>query len=60
MRKELEKYFRTDKLPHIWCPGCGHGIITGAVIRAIDNLKLDQDKICIVPGSDAHRELPDI
>lgn len=50
MRKELEKYFRTDKLPHIWCPGCGNGIIMGAVVRAIDNLKLDQDKICIVSG----------
>ncbi|AEE91448.1 2-oxoglutarate synthase subunit KorB [Tepidanaerobacter acetatoxydans Re1] len=50
MRKELEKYFRKDKLPHIWCPGCGHGIITGAVVRAIDNLKLEQNKICIVSG----------
>ncbi|ADL07961.1 2-oxoacid:ferredoxin oxidoreductase subunit beta [Thermosediminibacter oceani] len=50
MRKNLEKYFRIDKLPHIWCPGCGHGIITGAVVRAIDNLKLDKDKICIVSG----------
>ncbi len=50
MRKELEKYFRNDKLPHIWCPGCGHGIITGAVVRAIDNLGLDQNKICIVSG----------
>lgn len=50
MRKELEKYYRTDKLPHIWCPGCGHGIITGAVVRAIDNLKLDPKKICIVSG----------
>lgn len=50
MRKELEKYFRTEKLPHIWCPGCGHGILTGAVVRAIDNLKLDQSKTCIVSG----------
>ena len=50
MRKELQKYFRNDKLPHIWCPGCGHGIITGAVIRAIDNLNLEQSKICIVSG----------
>ncbi|TYP54326.1 2-oxoacid:ferredoxin oxidoreductase subunit beta [Thermosediminibacter litoriperuensis] len=50
MRKSLEKYYRIDKLPHIWCPGCGHGIITGAVVRAIDNLKLDKDKICIVSG----------
>lgn len=50
MRKELEKYFRTEKLPHIWCPGCSNGIITGAVVRAIHNLKLDQKKICIVSG----------
>jgi 2-oxoglutarate ferredoxin oxidoreductase subunit beta len=50
MRKELERYFRKDKLPHIWCPGCGHGIIMGAVIRTIDNLQLNQDKICIVSG----------
>ncbi|MCF6097414.1 2-oxoacid:ferredoxin oxidoreductase subunit beta [Thermovorax subterraneus] len=50
MRKNLEKYYRIDKLPHIWCPGCGNGIITGALVRAIDNLKLDKDKICIVSG----------
>ena len=43
MRKELEKYFRNDKLP-IWCPGCGHGIITGAVVRAIDNQGLIKTK----------------
>ena len=23
----IDKYFRMDNLPHIWCPGCGHGII---------------------------------
>ncbi|WP_422448729.1 2-oxoacid:ferredoxin oxidoreductase subunit beta [Thermoanaerobacterium sp. DL9XJH110] len=50
MRKKLEKYFRTEKLPHIWCPGCGNGIIMGAVVRAIDNLQLEQKKICIVSG----------
>ncbi len=50
MRKELEKYFRANRLPHIWCPGCGHGIITGALMRAIDNLKLDKKNICIVSG----------
>ncbi len=50
MRPQLEKYFRMNKLPHIWCPGCGHGIILGSIIRAIDNLDLDQDNICIVSG----------
>ena len=46
----VHQYFREEKLPHIWCPGCGHGIIMHAVIRAIDNLKVDTDKLCIVSG----------
>lgn len=46
----IEKYYRTDTLPTIWCPGCGNGIITSAIVRAIDNLNLDRDKICIVSG----------
>ena len=57
MRKELEKYFRANRLPHIWCPGCGHGIITGALMRAIDNLKLDKKNICIVSELDVHQGL---
>lgn len=46
----IKNYFREDKLPHIWCPGCGHGIIMHAVVRAIDKLGLDKEKICIVSG----------
>jgi 2-oxoglutarate ferredoxin oxidoreductase subunit beta len=46
----VKEYFRMDKLPHIWCPGCGHGIITRAVIKAIDELKLDKNRVCIVSG----------
>lgn len=44
------KYYRNGKLPHIWCPGCGHGILTNAVVRAIDNLGLNKDKVCIISG----------
>lgn len=51
MQSELiQKHMRIEKLPHIWCPGCGHGIITHAIIRAIDQLGLDKDKVCIVSG----------
>lgn len=51
MKHELiEKYYVEDRLPHIWCPGCGHGVATAAIIEAIDNLKLDPDKVCIVSG----------
>jgi 2-oxoglutarate/2-oxoacid ferredoxin oxidoreductase subunit beta len=49
MRELLTKYYR-PKLPHIWCPGCGNGIVTSAVVRAIDKLQLQQDKTTIVSG----------
>jgi len=41
---------RTQTLPHIWCPGCGNGIVLGAVLRAIDRRGLDQDRTVIVSG----------
>lgn len=46
----LERYTRRDKLPHIWCPGCGNGIIMGAVIRALDQAGVHQKKTVIVSG----------
>lgn len=46
----VENYFRMDKLPHIWCPGCGHGIIMASIVRAIEKLGLDKDKVCVVSG----------
>lgn len=51
MASELvQNYFRMDKLPHIWCPGCGHGILMRAIGKAIENLGLDKDKVCVVSG----------
>lgn len=50
MSENVVKYLRTDMMPTIWCPGCGHGIIMGSVIRAIDELGLDQDRTVIVSG----------
>ena len=32
----IEKYLRQSALPHIWCPGCGHGILLAAILRAIE------------------------
>ena len=34
------RYMRIDHLPHIWCPGCGNGILMRDVVAAIDNLNL--------------------
>jgi 2-oxoglutarate ferredoxin oxidoreductase subunit beta len=46
----IKKTLRIDKLPHIWCPGCGHGILMRAVAQAIENKGLDKNKVCIVSG----------
>jgi 2-oxoglutarate/2-oxoacid ferredoxin oxidoreductase subunit beta len=46
----VEKYLRVNRLAHIWCPGCGIGMIINGAIRAIDKAKLDPDKTVIVSG----------
>ena len=48
--KLIENSLRLDRLPHIWCPGCGHGILMRDVCQAIDDLGLERDKVCIVSG----------
>ena len=48
--KLIEKYFRPEHLPQIWCQGCGNGIILHDVVKAIDDLQLDVDKTVIVSG----------
>lgn len=50
MRNSTDKYLRTEKLPHIWCPGCGNGIVLGAMVRAFDKMGCDQDNTVIVSG----------
>ncbi|MTI81091.1 MAG: 2-oxoacid:ferredoxin oxidoreductase subunit beta [Firmicutes bacterium] len=50
MLPEVEQYFRIEKLPHMWCPGCGNGIVLHSLINAISGLGLDQDKTTIVSG----------
>jgi len=47
---DFEKYLRSDKLPLIWCEGCGNGIILKAMLGAIDRLALDQDRVTMVSG----------
>jgi 2-oxoglutarate ferredoxin oxidoreductase subunit beta len=48
--KDIEKYLRLNKLPHIWCPGCGNGIVLGGILRAIGKLNLDQNKVAVISG----------
>lgn len=47
---DVRRYLRLPQMPHILCPGCGHGIVAGALLRAIHRLGLDQDKVAVVAG----------
>lgn len=45
-----EKYIRGDRLPHIFCEGCGIGIILGCFARALTELDFDMDRLVVVSG----------
>ena len=48
----------TKKFPNVWCAGCGIGIVMGALIRAIDNLCLDQNDVALVSGIGCTGRMP--
>lgn len=57
--KLIHKYLRHDKkFPHVWCPGCGIGIMLGALIRAIDRCGFTKDEIVLVSGIGCTGRLP--
>ncbi len=57
--KLIHKYLRHDKkFPHVWCPGCGIGIMLGALIRALDRVGYEKDEIVLVSGIGCSGRLP--
>ena len=53
------RYLRSKKrFPHVWCPGCGVGIVMGSIIRAVDALKWELDDIVMVSGIGCTSRMP--
>jgi 2-oxoglutarate ferredoxin oxidoreductase subunit beta len=50
MVRALEKYIRPGVKVTPFCPGCGHGILMGLILRAIDELDMDMKKMLFVSG----------
>jgi 2-oxoglutarate ferredoxin oxidoreductase subunit beta len=57
-REDVMNLVRTKFMPHIWCPGCGHGIIMNALLRSIADLKLPKEKVCIASGIGCSSRMP--
>ncbi len=55
----VHKYLRPKKtFPHVWCSGCGLGVVLGALIRAIDRLQIPKDDIAVLSGIGCSSRLP--
>lgn len=46
----LSKYLRDAMMPHIWCTGCGNGVILNCFVQAVHELEMDLDKLVVVSG----------
>ncbi len=57
MHPLAEKYLRKDALPFIFCPGCGHGTVLNAFLRAVDDMGIIDD-ISLVGGIGCSSWLP--
>lgn len=46
----VEPYLRSERIPHIWCPGCGIGTTVNCFARALESSKVNLKKVAIVSG----------
>lgn len=59
MTELRHKYLRHHKkFPHVWCPGCGNGIVLGSLIRAIERIGLEKDDVVLASGIGCSGRMP--
>ncbi|MFW6040661.1 MAG: 2-oxoacid:ferredoxin oxidoreductase subunit beta [Thermoplasmatota archaeon] len=46
----LDEYLRRDRIPHIWCPGCGLGVILNSYLRALKNSDISPEETVMISG----------
>ena len=51
-------YLREDRLPHIFCPGCGNGTVMSAFLAAMEKAEMDFDNIAMVSGIGCSSRIP--
>ena len=50
LQHPMDHFLRQDRLPHIWCSGCGLGTALNCFLGALIKSKLDPDKVAVVSG----------
>jgi 2-oxoglutarate ferredoxin oxidoreductase subunit beta len=46
----LDRFLKEGRIPHIWCSGCGIGIVFTAFLKALDRGGFDINKTAVVSG----------
>jgi len=46
----LDPYLRAERIPHIWCSGCGLGLVVNCFLRGLIKSRLELDKVVVVSG----------
>ena len=46
----IKDYLRERFFPHLWCPGCGHGMVLNGLLGAIEKLGMSKNEIVMVSG----------
>ena len=53
------QYLRPGKkLSHVWCSGCGNGVVLNSLLRAIHKLGLSKDEVCLISGIGCSSRMP--
>jgi len=57
-RHPLDHLLRADRLPHIWCPGCGIGIAMRCLVLALEESRMPLDRVVVVSGIGCSARVP--
>lgn len=52
------KYLREDRLPHIFCPGCGNGIVMNTFFKGMEKAGIQLDDVSLVSGIGCSSRIP--
>ena len=51
-------YMREDRLPHIFCPGCGNGTVMSTFFRGLEGTDIDFENVAMVSGIGCSSRIP--
>ena len=53
-----KKYLREERLPHIFCPGCGNGTVMSTFFKGLEGTDIDFENIAMVSGIGCSSRIP--